>query len=94
MVTHVALLTTPLVWAQNFVLLYLTWIVLLEQRPALPRFLSLPLGVATSGIITAVSRPVRIAMYRTAVYTWAALVALVLLARTPPLGDSKVASVD
>jgi alpha-1,2-mannosyltransferase len=92
MVTHVALLATPVVWAQNFVLLYLTWVVLLEQR--LPRFVSLPLGVATSGIITAVSRPVRLAMYRAAVYTWAALVALVLLARVPPLGDHKVTSVD
>jgi alpha-1,2-mannosyltransferase len=92
MVTHVALLATPLVWAQNFVLLYLTWIVLLEQR--YPRFITLPLGVATSGIITAVSRPVRTALYRAAVYTWAALVALVLLALVPPLGDRKVPSVD
>lgn len=92
MVTHVALLATPLVWAQNFVLLYLTWVVLLEQRVRLA--VALPLGVATSGIITAVSRPVRAAMYRAAVYTWAALVALVLLARVPPLGDPEGPSVD
>jgi hypothetical protein len=98
MVTHVALLATPLVWAQNFVLLYLTWVVLLDTPPPLPaairRVLLPPLVIATSGIITAWSRPVRVAMYRAAVYTWGALGALVLLARVPPLGEPPRAPVD
>jgi len=90
MVMHVALLATPLVWAQNFVLLYLTWVVLLER----PRAIYWPLGLGTSGILTSVSRPVRVAMYRAAVYTWAALGTLVFLWLVPPLGDRNRPSVD
>jgi len=99
MVTHVALLATPLVWAQNFVLLYLTWIVLLDTPPpalsrSLRRVVYTPLAIATSGIITSWSRPVRSAMYRAAVYSWAALGTLALLALVPPLGDRNPASID
>jgi hypothetical protein len=99
MITHVALLTTPLVWAQNFVLLYLTWLVLLDTPPPVlsaptRRWLYPPLGFVTSGILTSWSRPVRVAMYRAAVYTWGAVATLALLALVPPLGDRPPASVD
>jgi hypothetical protein len=96
LVTHVAVLATPMVWAQNFLLLFPTWVAILAvPPPGAPRRVWLaPIGLATSGLITAWSQPVRMALYHAAVYTWGALAALAVLARTPPLGGRPAPSVD
>jgi LPXTG-motif cell wall-anchored protein len=99
LVTHVAVLATPIVWAQNFLLLFPSWVAILAAPPpALParwrRALLVPVGVATSGIIAAWSQPVRRAVYEAAVHTWGALAALAVLALAPPLGDTRRAPVD
>jgi len=98
LVTHVAVLATPLVWEENFVLLYPAWVAILTAPPPaspwLRRAILVPAGVATSGIIHAWSRPVRVALYEAAALTWGALATLAVLARTPPLGDRSSASVD
>ena len=94
LVTHVAVLATPIVWAQNFLLLFPSWVAILAApSPALPerwrRAVLIPIGVATSGIIAAWSQAVRRAVYEAAVHTWGALAALAVLASAPPLGDSR-----
>jgi alpha-1,2-mannosyltransferase len=96
LVTHVAVLATPFVWTQNFVLLFPTWVAILAAPPplsALPprwrRAVLIPIGFVTSGIVAAWSRPVRNAWYAAAAHTWGALAALVVLALTPPLGDER-----
>lgn len=99
LVTHVAVLAAPIVWAQNFLLLFPSWVAILAAPPsALPprlrRALLVPVGIATSGIIAAWSQPVRRAVYDAAVHTWGALAALAVLALTPPLGDGTRAPVD
>jgi len=99
LVTHVAILATPMVWAQNFLLLYPSWVAILATPPpALPARLRRPTllltGLATSGILTAWSQPVRMALYEAAVYTWGALAALAVLALTPPVGSRSSSSVD
>ena len=99
LVTHVAVLATPIVWAQNFVLLFPSWVAILAAPPpALPerwrRAVLVPIGIATSGIIAAWSQPVRRAVYEAALHTWRALAALAVLALTPPLGDRPQPPVD
>jgi len=99
LVTHVAVLATPIVWAQNFLLLFPSWVVILAAPPpVLPerwrRAVLIPIGVATSGIIAAWSQPVRRAVYEAAVHTWGALAALVVLALTPPLGERPRVPID
>lgn len=99
LVTHVAVLATPIVWAQNFLLLFPSWVAILAAPPpALPlrwrRFVLLPIGLATSGVIAAWSQAVRRAVYEAAVHTWGALAALAVLALTPPLGDAPEAPID
>jgi hypothetical protein len=96
LVTHVAVLATPFVWAQNFVLLFPTWVAILAAPPPPPappppgrRAGPIPIGVVTSGIVAAWSRPVRNAWYAAAAHTWGALAALAVLALTPPLGDER-----
>lgn len=99
LVTHVAVLATPIVWAQNFLLLFPSWVAILAAQPALlpdrwRRVILIPIGIATSGIIAAWSQPVRRAVYDAAVHTWGALAALVVLALSPPLGEPPRAPVD
>lgn len=99
LVTHVAVLATPIVWAQNFLLLFPSWVAILAAPPpALPerwrRPLLVPIAIATSGIIAAWSQPVRRAVYGAALHTWGALAALAVLALAPPLGDPRQAPVD
>ena len=99
LVTHVAVLATPIVWAQNFVLLFPSWVAILAAPPpALPerwrRAVLVPIGIATSGIIAAWSQPVRRAVYDAAVHTWGALAALAVLACSPPLGDRPQPPID
>lgn len=94
LVTHVAVLATPFIWTQNFVLLFPTWVAILAAPPpALPprwrRAVLIPIGFVTSGIVAAWSRPVRNAWYAAAAHTWGALAALAVLALTPPLGDER-----
>lgn len=96
LVTHVAVLATPFVWTQNFVLLFPTWVAILAAPPpplALPprwrRAVLIPIGFVTSGIVAAWSRPVRNAWYAAAAHTWGALATLAVLALTPPLGDER-----
>jgi alpha-1,2-mannosyltransferase len=94
LVTHVAVLATPFVWTQNFVLLFPTWVAILAAPPpALPprwrRGVLIPIGVMTSGVIAAWSQAVRNAWYAAAAHTWGALAALAVLALTPPLGDER-----
>jgi alpha-1,2-mannosyltransferase len=105
LVTHVAVLATPIVWAQNFVLLFPTWVAILAAPPpALPerwrRAVLIPIGITTSGVIAAWSQPVRRAWYDAAMHTWGALAALAVLMLTPPappappLGERPRAPVD
>lgn len=99
LVIHVAVLASPIVWAQNFVLLFPTWVAILTAPPpALPprwrRAVLIPIGVVTSGVVAAWSQRVRRAWYDAAAHTWGALAALAVLALTPPLGDERGASVD
>jgi len=98
LVTHVAVLATPFVWTQNFVLLFPTWVAILAAplpRPALPprwrRAVLIPIGFVTSGVVAAWSQPVRNAWYAAAAHTWGALAALAVLGLTPPLGDEQQA---
>ncbi len=99
LVTHVAVLASPIVWAQNFVLLFPSWVAILAAPPpALPerwrRWILAPIGLATSGVIAAWSQPVRRAYYDAAVHVWGALAALAVLWLTPPLGDRPTPPID
>jgi len=99
LVTHVAVLATPIVWAQNFLLLFPSWVAILAAPPpALPprwrRYLLVPVGIATSGVIAAWSQAARRAVYEAAIHTWGALAALGVLALTPPLGGPPKAPID
>jgi hypothetical protein len=61
------------------------------------RWILLPIGLATSGVIAAWSQPVRRAIYDAAVHTWGALAALAVLWLTPPappLGDRPAPPID
>jgi len=94
LVTHVAVLATPFIWTQNFVLLFPTWVAILTAPPpALPprwrRAVLIPIGFVTSGVVAAWSRPVRNAWYAAAAHTWGALAALAVLGLTPRLGDER-----
>jgi alpha-1,2-mannosyltransferase len=102
LVTHVAVLASPIVWTQNFVLLFPTWVAILTapppRLPPLPprwrRAVLIPIGIVTSGIVAAWSQRVRRAWYDAAAHTWGALAALAVLACAPPLGDERRPSVD
>jgi alpha-1,2-mannosyltransferase len=96
LVAHVAVLATPFVWTQSFVLLFPTWVAILAAPPpALParwrRAVLIPIGFVTSGVVASWSRPVRNAWYAAAAHTWGALAALAVLALTPPLGEDREA---
>jgi hypothetical protein len=99
LVTNVAVLASPIVWAQNFVLLFPAWVAILAAPPpVIPRrwrrALLAAIGFVTSGVVAAWSRPVRRAWYDAAAHTWGALAVLAVLALSPPLGDRQPASLD
>jgi len=83
----VAVLVSPIAWVHYFLFALPVWVVALRLRPLdrpLPWSIALLLaGVATSGIATVWSLSLRRALFDLSVYTWGALLLLVVAAFAP-----------
>lgn len=83
-VTLLAVLLSPIAWVHYYVLLLPAWAVAFELFDRLPRRSWWHAGVATaalatSGLLTVGPRPVRSALLHSSIYTWGALLLLLLL---------------
>lgn len=83
-VTVLAVLLSPIAWVHYYVLLLPAWAVAFEQADRVPRRSWWYAGVATaavatSGLLTVGPRALRSALLHGSIYTWGALLLLVLL---------------
>ncbi len=82
--TLVAVLAAPIAWVHYFTLAFPAWVAVLTaptgRRSAIRTATLFVAGLATSGWLTVVHRPLRTALLQANAYTWGALLLLLLLA--------------
>ena len=92
LVTLLALFFSPISWPDAFLLAIPAWaLVLAAPPPVHPRVWRAALGLAafgTSGVLTFVSRPVRLATFDLSLFTWGTLLLLLLLVIVVPPAKS------
>lgn len=79
----VAVLAAPIAWVHYFTLGFPAWVAMLTRndfpRTPLPRASAWIAGIATSGLLTMGQGPLRRALHEANLYTWGALLLLLLL---------------